>query len=96
MSKIYSILFEYKEVIRSTGLQLGDYSPLKRAIRRFLRLFKQIDDTRMAGMISYPLPEVILIAFLAILANASTWAEIERFGKAKEKWLVRLSLTRST
>ena len=87
MSKICSILFEYKEVIRNTGLQLGDYSPPKSAIRRFLRLFKQIDDTRIAGMISYPLPEVILIAFLAILANASTWAEIERFGKAKEKWL---------
>jgi hypothetical protein len=38
-------------------------------------------------MISYPLTEIILIVFLAILANASTWIEIEIFGNAKEKWL---------
>ena len=38
-------------------------------------------------MTDYPLVEVILIAFLAILANASTWEEIAEFGRSKQRWL---------
>lgn len=38
-------------------------------------------------MIDYPLEEIILIAFLAVLGNASNWAEMERFGRHKERWL---------
>ena len=41
-------------------------------------------------MISYPLIEIILIAFLAVLGNASTWVEMEEFGHAKEHWLKKL------
>lgn len=29
----------------------------------------------------------MLIAFLAVLGNASTWSEMEQFGHAKERWL---------
>jgi len=87
MAKIYRPILEYKDILLSTGITSGDYSPPKKTIKRFLRLFKQIDDQRIAGMIDYPLTEIILIAFLSILANASTWLEIEIFGNTKEKWL---------
>jgi Transposase len=87
MAKLSSFILEYKDVITSTGITTGDYSPPQKTIKRFIRLFKQIEDQRAAGMIDYPLFEIILIAFLAILSNASTWEEIEGFGHAKEKWL---------
>lgn len=38
-------------------------------------------------MTEYPLEEILVIAFLAVLGNASGWYEIERFGNAKHKWL---------
>jgi predicted transposase YbfD/YdcC len=87
MAKLNSFILEFKDVITSTGITTGDYSPPQKTIKRFIRLFKQIEDQRAAGMIDYPLVEIILIAFLAILSNASTWEDIEDFGYAKEKWL---------
>ncbi len=87
MAKPCNFILEYKDIIESAGITLGDYAPPKKTIKRFIRLFKQIYDKRVANMISFPLSEIILIAFLAILANASTWKEIAHFGKVKEKWL---------
>jgi predicted transposase YbfD/YdcC len=87
MAKLCRPILEYKEIIKSTGITPDDYSPPKKTIQRFLHLFKEISDQRVEGMIDYPLSEVILIAFLAILANSSTWFEIECFGRKKEKWL---------
>lgn len=87
MAKLCKPILEYKEIIKSTGITPDDYSPPKKTIQRFLRLFKQISDQRVEGMVDYPLSEVILIAFLAILGNASTWVEIEIFGNEKTKWL---------
>lgn len=87
MAKLCRPILEYKEIIKSAGITPDDYSPPKKTIQRFLRLFREISDQRVEGMIDYPLSEVILIAFLAILCNASTWLEIEEFGNEKEKWL---------
>lgn len=87
MAKISSFIAEYKDVLQTTGIKLGDYKPPKKTIQRFIRLFKQLDDSRVSGMISYPLHEIILITFFAILGNASTWGDIETFGKAKINWL---------
>lgn len=87
MAKICKPLFEYKEIITSTGITLDDYTPPKKTMKRFIRLLKTIDDARTQGMIDYLLFEIIAIAFLAALANASTWHEIEDFGNSKIKWL---------
>jgi len=87
MAKINHFLAEYRDSIETTGLKNNSHIPPKVVIRRFIRLFKSLDDSRMQGMIEYPLSEILLIAFLAVLGNASTWIEISSFGKAKEKWL---------
>lgn len=87
MGKICNSIAQYKDIINNTGIVVGDYSPPKKTIKRFLRLFKTIDDSRVTNMVTYPLCEIALIAFLAILANASSWAEMEDFGKTKIKWL---------
>ena len=87
MAKISRPLVEYKEIIQSSGITPGDYSPPKRTIKRLIRLLKGVDDARIVNMTDYPLHEILLIAFLAILGNSSSWNEIEKFGKMKEKWL---------
>ena len=87
MAKICKPIVEYKDIISSSGIALDDYTPPRKPMKRFIRLFRVIEDIRLGGMIDYPLYEVILIAFLAILGNASSWTEMERFGIKKQKWL---------
>jgi len=87
MGKICNFIAQYKDIIIKAGVIPGDYSPPKKTVKRFLRLFKTLDDSRVANMVTYPLCEIALIAFMAILANASSWAEMEDFGKTKIKWL---------
>ena len=87
MAKTCKALVEYKEVITTTGITINNYEPPKKTMRRFVRLLKNIDDIRIEKMIDYPLFEIIAIAFLAVLGNASSWYEIEKFGKTKTKWL---------
>lgn len=86
MAKINYFIAEFQDVIREQGISEVGLPP-KKVIRKFLRIFRKIDDIRLQGMIAYPLEEIVLIAFLAILGNASTWAEIAAFGVSKKRWL---------
>jgi len=87
MAKINNFIAEYTDSLEQVGTPVGNGLPPKVVIRRFLRLFQEVDDIRIKKMIDYPLEEIILIAFLAVLGNASTWTEMERFGKKRERWL---------
>lgn len=87
MAKLCTAILEYKDTILSTGIDVGDYVPTKKTIKRFVRIFKQIDDARIEKMSDYPLHEILVIAFLAILGGASAWTELEYFGNAKKNWL---------
>jgi predicted transposase YbfD/YdcC len=87
MAKLFNPILEYRDIITSTGIEIENDIPTKKTIKRFVRLFKQIDDKRIEKMTYYPLSEILLIAFLAILGGAGAWTEIESFGLAKEKWL---------
>lgn len=49
----------------------------------FLSHFKDLDDSRQRGKISYSLDEVLLLALLAVLAGAETFVDIARFGTKK-------------
>jgi len=49
----------------------------------FLSHFKELEDPRQRGKISYPLDEVLLLALLAVLAGAETFVDIARFGTKK-------------
>lgn len=81
MAKINRFILEYKDSIQTAGLSMPEEKKLpKPMIRRFVRLFEQVTDARVDTMVDYPLAEVLLITFLAVLANASTWADIATFG----------------
>ena len=87
MAKINRFIASYADAIADFEITSETTVPPKAVIRRFVRIFKKVDDVRCERMIDYPLVEIILIAFLAVLGNASTWSEMEQFGQAKEKWL---------
>lgn len=87
MAKINHIIAEYKETLAGfTELRKADSLPIP-VIKRFVRIFTDIDDSRCQGMTDYPLEEILLTVFLAVLANASTWTDIEQFGHEKLGWL---------
>jgi predicted transposase YbfD/YdcC len=49
----------------------------------FLHYFSDLPDYRQPGKVEYPLPEVLLLVLLAVLAGAETFTDIARFGEKK-------------
>lgn len=87
MAEISRFILEYTDIITAADVPVGEGLPPKAVIHRFLRLFKQVHDPRMPGMVEYPIEEIILMTFLAIMGSASTWEEIEGFAVSRERWL---------
>jgi len=85
MAKINHFLLEYSDAIKIIDMKVPGKMP-KVVIKRFIKLFDSVDDSRVKGMIEYPLSEILLIAFMAVLAGASSWVDIERFAHKREKW----------
>src|SRR5258708_38705442 len=56
----------------------------------FLHYFSELPDHRQPGKVDYPLPEVLLLILLAVLAGAETFTDIARFGERKIELLRRL------
>jgi len=57
----------------------------------FLGYFKDLDDPRQPGKVSYPLNEILLLCLLAVLAGAETVTDIARFGSKKLTLLRRFA-----
>jgi predicted transposase YbfD/YdcC len=55
----------------------------------FLSHFKDLEDPRQQGKVSYPLPEILLLCLLAVLAGAETMTDIALFGCKKLELLRR-------
>ena len=46
-----------------------------------------IEDSRRERSIWYPLHEVLFIMLTAVICGATSYANVEMFGKSKEQWL---------
>jgi predicted transposase YbfD/YdcC len=55
----------------------------------FLHHFSGLPDHRQASKVDYPLPEVLLLILLAVLAGAEAFTDIARFGERKIELLRR-------
>ena len=55
----------------------------------FLSDFKDLQDPRQQGKVSYPLDEILLLCLLAVLAGAEAFTEIALFGVKKLEFLRR-------
>ena len=49
--------------------------------------FEDVTDPRVERITNHELIEMIFIALCAAICDANTWADVERFGKAKVDWL---------
>jgi len=88
MPKIANPVLEFADIIKTNGLECkDDLSPSNKVVKRFIRLAKEVPDVRMKNMIDYPLSEILLVAFFAVMSGAETWTQMERFGKIREPWL---------
>ena len=58
----------------------------------FLSHFKDLEDPRQQGKVSYPLEEILLLCLLAVLAGAQTITDIALFGCKKLALLRRFRL----
>src|SRR5258705_3529648 len=56
----------------------------------FLHYFSGLPDHRQASKVDYPLPEVLLLILLAVLAGAEAFTDIARFGERKIELLRRV------
>src|SRR5260370_7389285 len=56
----------------------------------FLHYFSELPDHRQPGKVDYPLPEVLLLILLAVLAGAETFTDIARFWERKIELLRRV------
>lgn len=86
-SEIIKPLAVFSDTIRETGISLPSEDIPKKPVKRLLNLFKTVEDTRLERNTYYPLHEILMIAFFAILSGAKTWIDIEEYGIIKEKWL---------
>jgi predicted transposase YbfD/YdcC len=88
MARIAHPIAEFADVIKSNGIECSEtLTPSNKVVKRFIRLAKKVPDKRMQGMIDYPMKEILLVAFFAVLSGAETWTQIAQFGKARGPWL---------
>lgn len=88
MSKIANPIAEFTDIIKEHGLTANEgLKPSNQVVKRFVRLAKQVPDIRMEGMIEYPLKEILLVAFFAVLSGMDTWSGIAKFGQLRTPWL---------
>jgi predicted transposase YbfD/YdcC len=89
-SKIANPLLEFAETVKAMGLVAeGDLAPSNRLVKRFIRLAKEVSDKRLAGMIEYPLKEILLVAFFAVLSGADNFSTIAIYGREQMVWMKR-------
>lgn len=86
-------LGDVREAMAGAGMTVDgdDGRPTRAACRQLLALFSTVEDPRQQGKVVYPLNEVLLLAFVAVLCDANTWSDMERLGNAKLRWLRRFS-----
>jgi len=87
LAKAENVIALFKEIVDKNKIALNAKGIPKKPIRKLIRFFRSVDDARIQGKVSYPLHEILMVAFLAILAGAGTISDIEMFGLDKEKWL---------
>ena len=93
MSRVSSDIRKIQEKFKEADIPMGEtVRPTKSMMYQFLKLYSNVDDSRSQGMISYPLAEIILAAFLAVLGGADDWVEIAGFCQTHQRWLIILSV----
>lgn len=57
------------------------------ALRTFKNNIKKLTDSRQKGKVKYKIWDIVVVSFLATLANCNDWEEIHDFAVLKKPWL---------
>lgn len=55
-------------------------------LKEFKECMKKLSDTRMPKKCTYKIWDIVVVVFIAVLANCNEWEEIESFAKSKKEW----------
>jgi hypothetical protein len=74
----------FRDIIKKADISL-DYEDIpKKPIKRMLKLFETVEDVRLETYTEYPLHEILMTAFFAVLSGAQGWTDFQVFGNAKK------------
>jgi predicted transposase YbfD/YdcC len=59
----------------------------EQGIGRITEHFGKVRDPRIGNATRHKLIDIIVIAICGVICGANSWAEVELFGKSKQKWL---------
>jgi predicted transposase YbfD/YdcC len=77
----------FQEMVKDYKIALPNEGMPRKPIRKLVRFFQTVEDARVQGMVSYPLHEILMAAFLAVMAGAGTFYDIAMFGSVNAAWL---------
>ena len=84
-----------KLMIREKLLKKYEVNPEEldfQILKNFKEKMKKLTDTRQPKKCKYKIWDVIVVTFLAILANCNDWEEIQWFGESNKSWLRKFLL----
>ena len=76
-----------REVIKDIRFDAIERRLPQAVLKRFISCVESVTDIRIPKMVSYPLPYILLLSFLAVLSGADTWVDMETFSRAYKKKL---------
>ena len=65
-------------------IQVAEIKAIQQSL---VKHFTDIKDPRVERTKKHQLPDILVIAILAIIGGAQGWEEIENYGISKQKWL---------
>ena len=89
MPQVSNTILIFKDIVSKYNISLPKISIPEKPVRKLMQLFQSVADVRVLGKVVYPLKEIVMVAFLAIISGAGTFTEIEVFGKANEDKLLQ-------
>jgi predicted transposase YbfD/YdcC len=87
MAKVENTILLFQEMVKDYQITLPSQGVPKKPIQKLVRFFQTIEDARLQGMVSYPLHEILMVAFLAVMAGAGTVYDVALFGSVNAAWL---------
>lgn len=75
--------------LENPRLLLGANALKSKFVCKVYNHFEDLTDRRALRRTNYELTEMVFIALCAAICDANSWADVERFGKAKLRWLRR-------
>jgi len=82
-----ALIIKIREIMKDIRFDARSGRIPKVVLKRIVSCMEQVGDGRAKGMIDYPLPYLLLLAFLAVLSGAEGWTDMQNFSDAYKKKL---------